>query len=482
LTAAAASPDEIAGRCLQPEGRCVALLSADCQLITGDALAEDSILIGSQLVNDDVYQQQSAVLAIEEINSAFGGGGIPRASKLGPPRPLAMLSCTESTLDPVPAARHLIEDLQVPAMLGPNLDQDAINVTTQVAAAGNTVMMSPSSLIDSLGDLPDNNMTWRDTPSGGQISPLFFTAYVELEAALRQGNPNLRLGIVYRDDAFGQNAIAQISKRAPFNGKPLSDQTNASVVRISKYPPGAGSALATLVGEYQADPPDFVMVFGGAESITGFVKPLEIGLGRTAGPGIATGKPAYLLFETAKVTALLDLLDRAKTPEAPPDLRSRIRGVGLTPTSSSQSVYDEFGVAFTARYGGNPNGSGMGQAYDAIYAFAFALSATAARPPSGESVADGLARISAAGADATTVGRLDARQTLGRFASGDTPRVIGTFGDLRWDARGDYVTGRAEVWCVGLSGGAPYFASASVSMDIELQMISGAFTPCPVDP
>jgi ABC-type branched-subunit amino acid transport system substrate-binding protein len=189
-----------------------------------------------------------------------------------------------------------------------------------------------------------------------------------------------------------------------------------------------------------------------------------------------------MLFATTKLTELLDLVDPAKTPETPPDLRTRIRGIGLTIPPSSQSVYDEFGVAFAARYGNNPNSSGMGQAYDATYAFAFALAATVDQPAGGVAVAGGLARISMGNGAATSVGLLNARQTLSRFATGDAPRVIGTFGDLRWDARGDYVSGRAEVWCIGLSGGTPYFASANVSMDIELQRITGTFTPCPVGP
>ena len=121
----------------------------------------------------------------------------------------------------------------------------------------------------------------------------------------------------------------------------------------------------------------------------------------------------------------------------------------------------------------------MGQAYDAVYAFAFALAATAGEPPSGQSVATGLGWMSnAPDAAALRVGRLDALQALTAFSTGPIPSVLGTFNELKWLPNGDYNGGRAEVWCISIVNGSPYFASGNVSMDVRTRAVSGMRTPC----
>jgi ABC-type branched-subunit amino acid transport system substrate-binding protein len=486
LTKEAASATPIAGRCMKPQGKCVPLFTDECASVTGDPLDEDAILLGS-LLTEEFRHTEAAILAVEEIDSAVGGGGVPRAGNQGKPRPLAMLSCIESAGDPMPAARHLIERLRVPAVVGPDIDENALDIVGELIEngagagnTGNTALMSPTSLIDSLGSLPDNGLMWRDVPSGLELSRLVFIAYSELEMTLRATKPDLKLGIVYRDDAFGQNAIHQISNRAQFKGKPLSDPTNAAFVRISKYPRGDEAAVSALSAQYQTDPPDMMLLLGGVESISAFMKPLELALASRAGAGLATGKPTYLLFESNKVTELLELVDPKKTPGVPPDLRSRLRGVGVAPMASSQPAYDTFRLAFANRFGHGADGSGMGPAYDAVYAFAAALAATASQPPSGASVAAGLTAMSTAAPDAATlrVGRLDARQILSSLSTGPMPNVLGTFDELKWLPNGDYVGGRVEIWCVSSSNGSPYFGSGSVSMDLRTRMVTGAWTPC----
>jgi hypothetical protein len=481
LTEEVASATPILGRCMKPEGKCVPLLTNQCARVTGDPLDEDSILLGS-ILTDEFRHLDPAVLAVEELDSAIAGRGIPRAGNRGKPRPLVMVSCTESAVDPLPAARHLIETLRVPGVIGPDIDENALHIVRELigSGSGDTALMSPTSLIDDLGALPDNHLMWRNVPSGSELAQLVLIAYVELERALRATKPDLKLGIVYRDDAFGQNAIAQISGRAQFNGKPLSDPTNAAFVRIGKYARGDETAVSALLAQYQSDPPDMMLLLGGVESITRFMKPLELALGSTAGTGVATGKPTYLLFESNKVTELLELVDPQKTAGVRPDLRNRLWGVGLAPTASAQPAYDGFRLAFSNRYGQNPEGTGMGPAYDAVYAFAAALAATATAPPSGASVAAGLTSMSSAATGAATlrVGRLDALQILGSFSSGSIPTVLGTFNELKWQANGDYVGGRAEMWCVSVTNGSPYFASAKVSMDLQTRMVTGTRMPC----
>src|SRR5438874_13046660 len=58
--------------CVQPAGRCVALMSEDCGTITGDTTDDNAILIASLLSTTgaqgatNLARQQSAQLAVEE--------------------------------------------------------------------------------------------------------------------------------------------------------------------------------------------------------------------------------------------------------------------------------------------------------------------------------------------------------------------------------------------------------------------------------
>ncbi len=85
-------------------------------------------------------------------------------------------------------------------------------------------------------------------------------------------------------------------------------------------------------------------------------------------------------------------------------------------------------------FGHTPDGTGLGQAYDAVYAFASALAVTATEPPSGANLAAGIASMSTAAPDdeAVHVGRLDALQLLSSFSAGSIPRAPGSFNELKW--------------------------------------------------
>ena len=108
LTAGAGA--ETFGVCVKPEGKCVALLSEDCDTITGDPQQEDVIVLGSLFSTKgaqaatNLNRQQSAMLAVTEINSL---GGIPSPS--GGARQLVMVSCNESDGAWKRAGVHLVE-------------------------------------------------------------------------------------------------------------------------------------------------------------------------------------------------------------------------------------------------------------------------------------------------------------------------------------------------------------------------------------
>ena len=100
--------------CQKTSKRCVTLTSEDCQTITGDATDDDAILIGSLFSTSGAQasinraREQSAILAVEEINAA---GGVPVGATSAGSRPLVLVSCDESQL--LRAAGHLVGDMDL---------------------------------------------------------------------------------------------------------------------------------------------------------------------------------------------------------------------------------------------------------------------------------------------------------------------------------------------------------------------------------
>src|SRR5205823_5474441 len=108
----AGPPTTVPAMCVQSVGKCAELLSDDCKTITGgNYLDDNAILLGSLFstsgatATTNIQRQQSATLAIEEIND-ITNGGIP--GKGGVKRPLIMLSCDEA-VKASRAATHLID-------------------------------------------------------------------------------------------------------------------------------------------------------------------------------------------------------------------------------------------------------------------------------------------------------------------------------------------------------------------------------------
>jgi len=464
------SPNVVPAVCLPATGKCVPLLSEDCNLVTGDYSNDRSIVIGSlfQTVGTTATQnlprQQSAVLAIEEVNAS---GGVP-SSKAGVGRPLVMVSCNAST-DLVRAANHLVQDLKVPAIVGPNTSQDTIDVSNKVTIQAGVAVLSPSAVAASIADLLDNDLTWLMIPSDDQRAQLMIRQINDLEVSLKaaRSTANVKLSIIYRNDALGIGTRTSLDK-LQLNGKALSDPSNAGSatgnVHIVPYDYKQADQ-SPIVTKELAFAPDIVVLAGTAESITKVLTPLEQQW--TAG----TNRPYYFIIDPSKGPELISAVTGND------ELRIRVRGTGTTPAKESVAVANTFNLDYVARYGSYPTASGTGPSYDAAYAIAYALAATKDDAPSGTSVAKGLRRL-AGGSVAVNTGTQDLLAAFQNLASGKAVNATGTSCPLDWDANGTVKGGTIEMWCIGKSGDTPVFQSSGLSFDIKTQTYSGTYVQC----
>lgn len=456
--------------CVKATGRCAALTSLDCPRVAGNYLDDGAVVVGTLLDDADATLEQAAFLAAEELDSSRGGGGLP-AMKGGKVRPLVVVGCNASP-DVTRAAHHLVDDLHVPAIVGPTAGDDVMTVTQQISKQGGTLLITPTSLVSSISKLADNDLTWRVVPSDTQRAKLVIAQMNDLENVLRttRALTTVKLGVVHRTDAAGLSARDSISGKLIINGRFINDAANTANVSIDGYTtkPAVTAPLATVVTTYAGTfKPDLVFVTA-PEQVTDLIVPLEAAL--TAGR--VANKPYYICTDAVKKQAFLDAIDAAALPA---DIRRRVRGVGVKPDTGSAPVLDTFDAAFAQRYGRAPSPFPAALAYDAMYAVAYAIAATTDVAPSGASVAKGLRALGVG--DASTVGAAPSASIMASLATGTSVSLRGTGSVLQWDPSGDIAGGTAEVWCIGTAAPAA-FASGGLTMDVQTQVVGGAFVQC----
>jgi len=497
LSAGAAA--EVAGVCVQdPTPHCAPLLSEDCTVVTGDYHDDAAILIASLLSTTgaqaatNLPRQQAAILAVEQINASNAANGVLQSASPGDTRKLVMLSCDEAANFPR-VSTHLVSELHVSAIVGPNLSQDVLDLTAgkpetgvPSSARAGVTLLSPTAVASAIATIPDDNLTFMMVPSDIQRTPLMKQHINALETRLKteRSKSTIKLAIYYRADALGQGTVDGLTSLT-VNGGTLATAINLGKAREDSYDP-VSTDEAALVSSYVQFQPDIVVVVGAAEAVKYFVVPLEAAWQATL-PTVP--KPHYVGIDSTKVPDLITAVTGNN------DLRLRWSGTGITPTAETQPVLSAFQIAYGQRWkdaNGNAQPatqSGMGPAYDAVYTIALALVGN--KTISGPSLVDAMPALASntaacgydsAGVKAPCFALSDFARTLyqnmGAVLGRGKVTEIGTFGRLEWDAQGAKTNGLIEIWCIDATGPKPIFASSGLTYDVKPQLPSGTFTQC----
>ncbi|MET0387151.1 MAG: ABC transporter substrate-binding protein, partial [Polyangiales bacterium] len=374
---------------------------------------------------------RSASVAVQEINTA---GGVPTGRGF---RKLALLTCDTGD-DVVLAGEHLIDDLGVAAIIGPNASQDVIALNNRLTIARGTPTISPTAMADSIADLADHDLSWLLAPTDVQRGPLLIDEIHALEAALRERDPErpLKLSVVYRDDVLGAGTRLALTELT-WHDKPLSDPENLGAhVRLDAYPTDVED-YDSLLDAQLAFGPDVVVLVGTGEAVSGILAPWEARLHNQPVP-TPTPKPHYLLTDASKTPELLAHARRL------PDLIQRVHGIGVAPGRETLAIYQAFERAYQAEYPDDAlDVGGLGASYDAVYALAYA----AAAQRDGEPLSAGFAALSQ-GQRAVAVGPDTFIAAATELRAGGQLRALGTLAPLSWDVRGAPIAGSLEVWCL----------------------------------
>ncbi len=483
---------------------CARLLSEDCAALLADpedlaapvvpaagessaGAASEVLWLGMLVPLDSATaplskaKEDAAQLARDDFNNA---GELPPVVPNGPSRRFAFVVC-DDTVDPVRAATHLVEDLKVPAIIGPVYSDTLITVATNVTDGAGVLLITPSATATDISDLPGkNDLIWRTCPSDA-VQATAMAALIEgvLEpdidkTVLTAGEP-LKVANIHKGDSYGEGLADALQADLVFNGVSATvNQGNGNYIAFDYQDPSdpadtdPAKEYAAAVAQVLSFLPHVIALVGTQEVITSIMQPIEAGW-----PAATPYRPRYVLSDGAYPRPELVTLVGSNA-----ELRARVLGTAPGTTSPAYTSFLQYYASFF-QDGTQPVLS-TAATYDAAYLLAYATAAIGPTTVTGASLVGGLKRIVAPGATAIDVGTDDITIALDALTNADGGsaeiKVSGTSGPLDYDTSTGDPDGDIQVWCLGIdaTGAASGFVSSNVFYDASAKQLKGTLS-CP---
>lgn len=381
--------------CRKDTGVCVALETSQCKVIAdkSDIDNDGTIWIGAMYPygpKGSPYGKHAA-RAIELGQKDFKDlGGIPPATVGGKPRPLGVILCDDS--DPAaidPAAKHLVENVGVPVVLGFAKSKEVLDLANEFflpkgvfALASNTASM----LADIRHAPNEPRLVLRATLSAelmnrpkaatveGLLEPLLQARHV-----VRAGDP-IRIAIVRADNASGVSHADKLLSYLHWNGKSASEQGDLvrQFVVPDRYDRKNGIDALTEM----------------ADSVSQFAPHVVVEAGADPGPFLAIERrwPARAKFRPSYVSSSLlgDEYLETLIKERPEAMR-RLFFVNATIPPAMTKFMMHHNEIFTTEKVDTFNA--VSAPYDAFYVAAYAIVALGNEPITGKALARSVRKL-----------------------------------------------------------------------------------------
>jgi len=341
-------------------------------------------------------------LAIRQINAAGGVWGMPVEMAVG-----------DTALDPTTAleeARRLIEIERVHALVGPMSSAMTLAVAESVTGPARIPTISPVATSSQVALADDRDFLFRVSLSD-QIEGRYLA-----RLAAEQGYDNV--GLIYRDDAFGQGMAAAF------------EEFWAGKLRAVAINPGATSFTAELERSLEFAPQALILIAFPPETILILREALELGY-----------YERFVFGAPARSEAISAAIGAARLAGMP--------GTYVAPAPAN-AASEAWLRAFLDEYGSAPLLPYVKETYDA--AIALALAAEAAGASDGGAIRDRLRSIGSA-PGLVVIPRVDSLAAgLAALREGTDIDYQGAAGTLDWDAQGDSTRGYIGVWAFAEDG------------------------------
>ena len=378
---------------------------------------EEIVWIGSILAVSPPFDgaikpiENAVLLAVEDFNSvaSLEGG-----------RKVGWVGC-DSRGDPeqaVAAAQYLIENLGVPAIVGPAFSGEMIDVVEQVTTDANVFVISPTATAKSISDLDDEGLAWRTISSD-----VYQAAAIADRLALVEPAPN-RILVLAKQDLYGQELLEDLSPR-------LEQVLPSAAVGTLFYPDPIGfddedelrAAYGQVIATGFEQNADTVVVLGTSEAreiVLSYLLALE---------GSMRPLPRFVVSHGG-VPSLLDVVDTVD-PDFAPILMMKLEGV--SPQAQEPTTFDQFNIRYRIRFSDLEALSASPLGYDA------AMVTLLAMVSAGEQAADGvqIARAVPDLVEGTAVPFVSGLEfiveAVGALEGGGTIDITGVSGPLDFD-------------------------------------------------
>ena len=342
------------------------------------------------------FTQTGVELAIKHINEAGGVNGKDVTFVTG-----------DTRVDPIQAveeARRLIDVEGVHAIVGPLASSATLAVAESVTSASGVPHISPSATSPALTTLGDDGYLFRTTISDAA------QGVVLAQLAADEGYNNV--GVIYRDDAYGQGLAEAFA--AAFGG---------TSTLVSYAADGQPSYLAELQ-QAAADGADVLLAIGFQETEVFLREAIE--------------NDIFAKFLFCDGNKSVDLITAIGA-----DVLDGFKGTapGSDPEAASTVAWN---AAYAAEFGTEPTLPFARETYDAV--IAIALAAEAAGSTDGAAIRDQLARIGGPGGEVFIAGAEGVKAALEAVRNGDDINYEGAATSVDWDANGDVPSGFIEIW------------------------------------
>ncbi|MBL8719494.1 MAG: ABC transporter substrate-binding protein [Myxococcales bacterium] len=443
-------------------GSCAALKSEDCQTVymrPNDLDRDDAVVIGwmAPIVGENKSLVEPQLNAVDLARRDFADG-LPPVKDGSPNRPLVVLACNDGA-NALRAAKHLVEDVHVPAIIGPAFSGVLKTIATEETIPKKTLLLSASATSPLITGLVDDGLVWRTCPSdAAQAIAMAQLVSTKVEADARKAfglavdDPSLRVMVVAKGDAYGLGLANALFDRLVFNKKSAADNGPALYKRVNYGDPTKDDA-ATLTASYANAvkaaldfKPHILLTVGTSEAVTSILTEVE-----KSWP--AGARPRHLVSDGLQLPELAALA-RGN------DMRTRLFGsIAGTDSPLGKKFRDAYnGAGFTAK----PDAYAA-SAYDALYLLAYAVVGAGAKPITGPQLATALAlTIPGTGAVPIKAGPEAIGTAMTALRTGGRIDYDGASGPLDFDLATGEAVADIQIWCVTPSAAAEPFANVGI--------------------
>jgi serine/threonine-protein kinase len=422
-----------AWRCHSERHECVAVASPQCRaLASAEDLARDDVVWFGGLFplgpSDELPESRAFDLARQDFEQALGP--LAMRGDDAHARPIAVALCDEE-LDPTTAARHLVDDVEAPVVVGFRRSKPALDVIANVVLPRRTLAIATIAQTASITKIPqpldEPRLVWRTTLNFAESArPLGALIANVLEPRARAAGlvpgTALRVALV-RTSAPGARDFTDVLFRSlTFNGKSALENGDDFRQFVLDEEHDGGADLVEPLARFAPH----VIIYQGGTFVRRVAGPLEARWRRDA------PRPFYLVGSTIDSGAW----ELAGTDAA---LRHRFFGVtNVATTMTNGELVLHYNLAFPnepVTRTGAPQPS-----YDAFYLLAYATLALGRTPVTGPALSRAFSRLAGPG-PRIEVGPTRIYQAFDALRGGGAIDLQGALGPLHLDP----ATGEAPI-------------------------------------